>query len=98
MDSSHDDFAFARITSAKGSVVTIPFLTDEQADDVAAQYGPVAEPVPPSAASDDQEESCRQCGGQGGWYEDVKVTTPSGGEVVTKKWVNCRPCGSGKPK
>lgn len=89
---------FASITTPKGSVVTIPGLTEEQADDIAAQYGPIAEPVAPVESSGD-EERCGRCSGAGGWFEEVKVTTPSGGEVVTRKWVNCRPCGgTGKPK
>lgn len=88
MDTDH----FARIVSPRGSVVTIPYLSEEQAADVAAQYGPVAEPVAPSAASED-EGVCGSCNGAGGWFEEVKVKTPSGGEVVTQKWVNCRACG-----
>lgn len=35
---------FARIVTASGSVVVIPNLTAEQADDIAEQYGPLPRP------------------------------------------------------
>jgi hypothetical protein len=91
MDSSHDHFA--SITTLRGSVVTIPNLTEEQAAEVAARYGPPVEYTPPAEASDDTQQ-CDRCDGAGGWNEPVEVETGSGGKVVTQKWVNCRPCGS----
>lgn len=65
--------------------------TAEQMDAIAQQYGPSSAPVPrPDTAAG---RTCSKCRGAGGWYETVRVKTPSGGEVVTQKWVNCRPCG-----
>jgi hypothetical protein len=90
MDSSHDHFA--SITTLRGSVVTVPFLTEEQASGVAAQYGPPAERVPLAEASDATRQ-CGRCSGAGGWAENVEVDTPSGGKIATQRWVNCRPCG-----
>ncbi|MFF0864137.1 hypothetical protein ACFYUV_20430 [Nonomuraea sp. NPDC003560] len=70
----------------------IPNLTAEQAQGVADQYGPPADPIPRPVESADTKD-CGRCGGQGYWYETVEVTTPSGGTVTTQKRVNCRPCG-----
>lgn len=82
---------FATITTPRGSVVHFPFLTEEQAQDIADQYGPTAEPAPQVVVG--EKRTCSRCHGAGGWNENVTVKTPSGGEVVTQKWVNCRPCG-----
>lgn len=84
---------FAQITTPRGSIVHFTG-TAQQMNAIREQYGPVAEPpaAPADAASGNQKQ-CGQCQGKGGWYETVKVKTPSGGEVVTQKWVNCRPCG-----
>jgi hypothetical protein len=90
MDPSHDHYA--SITTLRGSVVTIPNLTEEQAAGVAARYGPPAERVPPAEASESTKQ-CGRCSGAGGWNEPVEVETGSGGKVVTQKWVNCRSCG-----
>jgi len=90
MDTSHDHYA--RVVTPRGSVVHFPNLTEEQAADVAAAYGPPAEHVPLAAASDDTQQ-CGRCQGAGHWYEDVEVSTPTGGKVVTQKRVNCRACG-----
>lgn len=85
---------FATITTPRGSVVTMPFLTEQQAATIADQYGPPAEPLPqPVEAATGEKASCRNCGGKGHWYEPVEVDTPSGGKVTTQKKVNCRPCG-----
>jgi DnaJ-class molecular chaperone len=88
---------FATISTPRGSVVNFPFLTAEQAQDVADQYGPTAQPAPRPEAAKGESQTCGRCQGAGGWYENVTVKTPSGGEVVTQKWVNCRPCrGTGQ--
>jgi hypothetical protein len=93
MDNTERDH-FATITTPAGSVVTVPFLTEQQAEKVAEQYGPPAEPLPqPVEAAKGETESCGNCGGNGYWYESVEVETPSGGKVVTNRRVNCRPCG-----
>jgi hypothetical protein len=92
MDPSHDRDHFAILTTLRGSVVSLPNLTEDQADAVAAQYGPPAERVPPAEASESTKQ-CGRCSGAGGWNEPVEVETGSGGKVVTQKWVNCRPCG-----
>lgn len=96
MDPTERD-RFAAITTPAGSVVYFPFLTEQQADDIAAQYGPPAEPIPPRTEAAGDTQDCSNCDGQGYWYETVEVDTPSGGKVTTQKRVNCRPCrGSGK--
>jgi DnaJ-class molecular chaperone len=82
---------YAHITTPRGSVVSFTG-TAEQMAAVTDAYGPPAE-APDRAGGDDQKRPCSRCNGAGGWYETVKVPTPSGGEVVTQKWVNCRPCG-----
>ena len=56
---------FAAVTTPRGSVVSIPFLTAEQAADVADQFGPPAEPVAPIEAA----KETQQCSGAGGWNE-----------------------------
>jgi hypothetical protein len=91
MDTERDHFA--SITTPSGSVVTFPFLTGPQADDIAHQYGPPAEPIPRPDAAAAEEQDCRKCDGQGYWYETVTVTSPEGSKVITQKRVNCRPCG-----
>ncbi|MER7063910.1 hypothetical protein [Streptomyces albidoflavus] len=83
----------ATITTPRGSVVVMPFLTEQEADDVARQYGPTSEPPAVQEAAKGEKQSCSRCGGSGGWNEEVRTTTPSGSVVVTKKWVNCRQCG-----
>ncbi|MGP3917710.1 hypothetical protein [Nonomuraea sp. 10N515B] len=94
MDPTERDH-FATITTPRGSTVHFPFLTQDEARDIAEQYGPTADPAPKIDAAKEEtpKQLCGQCRGAGGWYEDVKVKTPSGGEVVTRKWVGCRPCG-----
>ncbi|MEU6785905.1 hypothetical protein ABZ912_42520 [Nonomuraea angiospora] len=95
MDTSRDHFA--AITTPAGSVVVVPFLTEQQAADVAAQYGPPTEPLPPRVEAAEGQKDCVPCEGKGHWYEKVETTTPSGATVVTQKRVNCRPCrGTGK--
>ncbi len=82
----------ATITTPRGSVVTIPFLTPDEAAQIADAYGPAPDPLPQPATAEDTQP-CGQCNGNGHWYENVEVTTPSGGKVVTQKRVNCRACG-----
>lgn len=96
MDPTERDH-FASITTPGGSVVTVSFLTEQQAAGIADQYGPPAEPLPPRTETAGDTQDCTQCGGQGYWYETVEVETPSGGKVTTQKRVNCRPCrGTGQ--
>ncbi|MFD9950794.1 hypothetical protein ACFWYW_58530 [Nonomuraea sp. NPDC059023] len=81
----------ATITTPRGSKVVMPFLTEEEAADIAEQYGPPSElPQPQTAAKGDP---CGQCGGAGGWETTVETKSKDGSVVITKKWVNCRPCG-----
>ena len=92
MDTSRDHFA--AITTPAGSVISFPFLTEQEADTVAEQYGPPAEPLPrPDEAAKGETQQCSRCNGAGHWYETVEVETPSGGKVSTQKRVNCRACG-----
>lgn len=81
---------FVSYTTPRGSVVVLPFLTEAQRDAAAAAFR--TEPVQPQQA-DGERTTCSRCNGAGGWNETVRVKTPSGGEVVTQKWVNCRQCG-----
>jgi hypothetical protein len=90
MDPNRDHFA--AITTPRGSVVSLPFLTQEEAAEVADQFEPPAEPVTPIEAGKETQQ-CSRCNGAGGWNEEVRTKTGKGGEVVTQKWVNCRPCG-----
>jgi hypothetical protein len=92
--SRSDNDHFAQIVSPRGSVVSMPFLTAAEAEGIAEQYGPPAEPLPrPEQAASKDQQDCGRCGGQGYWYETVEVETKSGGKVTTQKRVNCRPCG-----
>lgn len=92
MDPTERDH-FATITTPSGSVVSMPFLTEQQAADIADQYGPPVQPLPPRTEAANDTQPCRRCDGNGYWYETVEVETPSGGKVTTQKRVNCRPCG-----
>ena len=90
MDRDH----FARIVTPHGSVVEIRNLTEGQAAHIEGQFaGEVDTPLPVSPDELAETATCGRCQGAGGWNEPVEVTTPSGGKVVTQKWVNCRPCG-----
>jgi hypothetical protein len=91
MDTSRDHFA--AFTTPSGSAVVVPFLTESQAADVAAQYGPPAEPIPLQGAAAEEDQDCQRCDGNGYWYEPVEVTTPNGSTITTQKRVNCRLCG-----
>ncbi|MET8985782.1 hypothetical protein ABZW49_10075 [Nonomuraea wenchangensis] len=84
---------FATLTTPSGSVVHFPNLTGPQADGIAEQYGPPAEPLPLRTESAGDVQQCKRCQGQGYWYETVEVTSPEGSKVTTQKRVNCRPCG-----
>lgn len=92
MDPTERDHS-ATITTPGGSVVHLPFLTEQQAADVAQQYGPPTEPLPARVEAAGDKQDCGRCDGNGHWYETVEVTTPSGGTVTTQKRVNCRQCG-----
>lgn len=92
MDPTERDH-FATITTPAGSVVNFPFLTAQEADGIAQQYGPPTGPLPPRVEAAKDQQSCGRCDGNGYWYEDVEVETPSGGKVTTQKRVNCRTCG-----
>lgn len=81
---------YARITTLRGSVVTIPNLTEQQAQAIADQHGPAERPA---LTADKKKTTCSRCQGAGGWEEEVRTKSSGGSEVVTKKWVNCRPCG-----
>lgn len=84
---------YAQIVTPRGSTVVFPNLDEQDAERIAAEYGPPSEfPVahPVEAA---EKRPCGRCGGAGGWEETVETTSKSGSKVVTKKWVNCRPCG-----
>jgi hypothetical protein len=83
---------YAEITTPRGSVVSFTGTADEM-NAVADQYGAPSEFPRAGSGGEDQKKPCGKCNGAGGWNETVKVKTPSGGEVVTQKWVNCRPCG-----
>ncbi len=87
-----DEDHFAAYTTPLGSTVTLPFLTEQQAAEIAEQMAPSVPPARPDAAAG-ETTTCGQCQGAGGWHEKVEVKTPSGGTVITQKWVNCRPCG-----
>jgi hypothetical protein len=91
MDPNRDHFA--AITTLRGSVVSIPFLTEDEAAEVAEQYGPPAEPIAPIEAGKGDTQQCGQCNGMGYWTEMVEMDTPSGGKITTEKRVNCRRCG-----
>ncbi|MFF0867611.1 hypothetical protein ACFYUV_38020 [Nonomuraea sp. NPDC003560] len=93
MDLDPERDRFASIITPAGSVVTLPFLTEQQAQGVAAQYGPLAESLPRHVQGAAEEKDCSRCQGQGSWEETVEVKTPSGGTVTTRRRVNCRPCG-----
>lgn len=81
---------FVSYTTPRGSVVTLPGLTEEQRDAAVATL--TTEPVeaPQTAAETTQ---CGKCGGQGYWMERRETKTATGGTVVTYVRVNCRPCG-----
>ena len=82
---------FADITTPRGSRVYLSNLTEAQAAAVAAQFAP--EEVQAPAGWMGKTKTCGQCQGAGGWEETVETKTGSGGTVVTKKRVSCRPCG-----
>ncbi|MEU8152004.1 hypothetical protein [Nonomuraea sp. NPDC048901] len=88
---------FADITTPRGSHVFLQGLTEAQAAAVTAQF---AQPDAPEDATVNEwadKKQCDRCQGAGGWHETVETPTAGGGTVVTKKWVNCRPCkGSGE--
>jgi len=92
MDPTERDH-FATITTPAGSVVHLPFLTGQEAQAVADQYGPPADPLPTREEAGADKQPCKRCDGNGYWYETVEVDTPSGGKVTTQKRVNCRACG-----
>ncbi|TMS00220.1 hypothetical protein [Nonomuraea basaltis] len=92
MDPTESDH-FATITTPAGSVVHFPFLTGQEAGQIAQQYGPPTEPLPPHIEAGKDKQPCGKCGGQGHWYETVEVESPSGSKVTTQKRVNCRTCG-----
>jgi hypothetical protein len=73
-------------------VVSLLGLTQEEAEAVANQFEPPAEPATPIEAGKETQQ-CGRCSGAGGWNEEVRIKTGKGGEVVTQRWVNCRPCG-----
>ncbi|MGW4663162.1 hypothetical protein [Streptosporangium sandarakinum] len=81
------------VTTPRGSTVVLPYLTAEQRDATVAaltepgDHPPVPHPGPIAAGA------CSRCGGAGGWNEQKKQKTGSGGEVVVNVWVRCRPCG-----
>lgn len=84
---------FAELTTPRGSKVVLQGLTEAHAAAVAAQF---AEPDANRDAATEwagKTKTCGRCQGAGGWHENVETKTAGGGTVVTKKWVNCRPCG-----
>lgn len=85
---------FAEIITPRGSRVFLQNLTEGHAAAIAAQF---AEPEVSRSESvtewAEETKTCERCQGAGGWHENVETKTSGGGTVVTKKWVNCRPCG-----
>ncbi|MFI0424689.1 hypothetical protein [Spongiactinospora sp. 9N601] len=89
-----EDGHFAEIITPGGSHVVMYGITAAHAADVAARHAPEErgpDPTPQVAA---EPTPCTNCQGAGGWFEEVITKTPSGGTVITKKWIACRPCKS----
>jgi hypothetical protein len=69
---------YVTIPARGGSKVTLPFLTQEEADDVERRFAP--EPGEPVQAGETQ--TCPSCGGAGGWNDTEQQKTKSGGTVT----------------
>ncbi len=80
---------FVTYTTPRGSVITLPFLSEQQKNAVVAAL----HPGPARELTTRDNETCNQCQGAGGWHEVVEFKTSSGATVTTRKWVNCRRCG-----
>lgn len=81
------------VTTPRGSTVTFPYLTPQQRDAAVANLTPSGDQPPIEPPGPIAAGVCGQCNGAGGWNEQRKQKTGSGGEVVINVWVNCRPCG-----
>jgi cytochrome c5 len=89
------------IESARGSVVVLPSLSAAQRDAALATFAtadPDMAPAPvPVLAGDEEYETCNNCHGKGSYEEMREQETASGGKVVVKVTVSCRPCkGEGR--
>lgn len=80
---------FVTYTTPRGSVITVPFLTEQQRNAVIAAL----HPGPEGGLTGVDSETCNRCQGVGGWHEVVEFKTSTGATVVTRKWVNCHQCG-----
>lgn len=85
---------YVTIPAAGGSRVTLPFLTEAQADEATARF---AQPETPILDAAQEYETCGDCSGAGGWNTTEQQKTASGGTVSVTVWKKCYRCkGNGQ--
>jgi hypothetical protein len=92
-DMTPDAVETVSVTTPRGSTVTFPFLTPGQREQTVVDLTPIGDSPPIAPPGPVTAGACGNCHGAGGWNEQRKQKTGSGGEVVINVWVNCRPCG-----